>query len=100
MNMSTYTRAFFNKRAPEYVAEMYYPVEQGQKTRFSFQKLLLPHRTTNRGICLLSYVGPRLWNGLQTEIKSVSNANNFKHEIKNNFFNQLQKKEDNPYLYY
>ena len=91
---------FFNKRAPEYVAEMYYPVEQGQKTRFSFQKLILPHRTTNRGICLLSYVGPRLWNGLQTEIKSVSNANNFKHEIKNNFFNQLQKKEDNPYLYY
>ena len=83
---------FFNKRAPEYVAEMYYPVEQGQKTRFSFQKLILPHRTTNRGICL-SYVGPRLWNGLQTEIKSVSNANNFKHEIKNNFLINSKRKK-------
>ena len=41
----------FNKRAPEYLAEMYYPVEQDQKTRFYFQKLILPHRTTNRDIC-------------------------------------------------
>ena len=30
---------FFNKRAPEYFDEMYYPAERGQKTRFSFQKL-------------------------------------------------------------
>ena len=29
---------FFNKRAPGYLAEMYYPVVQDQKTRFSFQR--------------------------------------------------------------
>ena len=91
---------FFNKMAPEYLVEMYYPVEQGQKTRFSFQKLILPCRTTNRDLRMLSYLGPRLCYGLHTEIKSASRANNFKHKIKNNFFIQLQKKEDIPYIYY
>ena len=91
---------FFNKRAPGYLAEMYYPVVQDQKTRFSFQKLILPHGTTNRGLHILSYLGPRLWNGVHTEIKSASNENNFKHKIKNSFFTQLQKKEENPYIYY
>ena len=79
---------------------MYYPVEQDQKNRFSFQKLILPHRTTNRGLHILSYLGPRLRNGVHTEIKSASNENNFKHKIKNSFFTQLQKKEKNPYIYY
>ena len=91
---------FFNKRAPEYFVEMFYPAEQGLKTRSSYQKLILPCRTTNRGLRMLSYLGPRLWNGLHTEIKSASNANNFKHKIKNRFFIQLQKKEDSPYIYY
>ena len=66
---------FFNKMAPEYLVEMYYPVEQSLKTRFSFQKLILililPCRSTN-------YLGPRLWNGLRAEIKSASSAN--KHQ--------------------
>ena len=91
---------FFNKRAPEYFDEMYYPAEQGHKTRFSFKKLILSCRTTNRGLRMLSYLGPRLWNGLHTEIKSASSTNNFKHKMKNCFFTQLQKKEDSPYIYY
>ena len=41
---------FFNKFAPEYFAEMYYPSERRQITRFSYQKLLLPSSTTNRGL--------------------------------------------------
>ena len=79
---------------------MYYPAERDQKTRYSYQKLILSCRTTNRGLRMLSYLGPRLWNGLHTEIKSASSANNFKHKMKNCFFTQLQKKEDSPYIYY
>ena len=79
--------------APEYLVEMYYPVEEGLKTRFSFQKLILPCKTTNRGLRMLSYLGPRLWNALHREIKSASSANNFKHKIKNNFvFNFRRRK--------
>ncbi|MFM1566744.1 MAG: RNA-directed DNA polymerase, partial [SAR86 cluster bacterium] len=91
---------FFNKMAPKYFDEMYYPVVQSQKTRFSFQKLMLPFRSTNRGLRTLGYLGPRLWNGLHTELKSSSSVNNFKHKIKNNFFALLQKEEDSPYIYY
>ena len=62
------------------------PQTKSQKTRFSFQKLMLPFRSTNRGLRTLGYLGPRLWNGLHTELKSSSSVNNFKHKIKNNFF--------------
>ena len=91
---------FFNKMAPEYFVEMYYPSERGHITRLSFQKLILPSKTTTRGLYMLSYLGPRLWNRLHTEIKSASSANNFKHKIKNNFFIELQKREDSPYIFY
>jgi len=91
---------FFNKLAPKYFVEMFYPSEQSQITRFSFQKLILPRKTTNRGLRMLNYLGPRLWNGLQKEIKIASSANNFKHKIKSNFFIELQKREDSPYIYY
>ena len=37
---------FFNKMAPDYYDEMYYPAVRGQNTRFSFQKLMLPSRCT------------------------------------------------------
>ena len=33
---------FFNKMAPVYYDEMYYPAVRGQITRFSFQMLILP----------------------------------------------------------
>ena len=91
---------FFNKMAPVYYDEMYYPAVRGQITRFSFQKLILPSRHTNRGLRTLGYLGPRLWNGVQSDLKSSSNTNTFKHKIKDAFFARLQKEEDSPYIYY
>ena len=91
---------FFNKMAPVYYDEMYYPAVRGQNTRFSFQKLILPSRCTNRGLRTLGYLGPRLWNGLNSDLKMASNANNFKHKVKDSFFARLQKEEDSPYIFY
>ena len=91
---------FFNKMAPVYYDEMYYPAVRGQSTRFSFQKLILPSRCTNRGLRTLGYLGPRLWNGLHSGLKLSSDTNTFKHKIKDAFFARLQKEEDSPYIYY
>ena len=91
---------FFNKIAPVYYDEMYYPAVRGQFTRFSFQKLILPSQHTNRGLRTLGYLGPRLWNGVHSDLKLSSNANTFKHKIKEAFFARLQKEEDSPYIYY
>ena len=83
-----------------YYDEMYYPAVRAQNTRFSFQKLILPYRCTNRGLRTLGYLGPRLWNGLNSDLKLSSNVNNFKHKVKDSFFARLQKEEDSPYIYY
>ena len=39
-------------------------------------------------------------NGLHSDLKLSSNANTFKHKIKDAFFARLQKEEDIPYIYY
>ena len=61
---------------------MHYSIEREQQDRFPFQTLIVSHKTTNRGLHMLSYLGPRLWNGLHTEIKSTSNENNIKQDQK------------------
>lgn len=91
---------FINHLAPAYIAEIYCLVEQSHATRSFFQKLILPFRTSNRGLRTISYLGPRLWNALPTVIKSAGSANTFKHKIKEMFFAEIQKKEDSPYIYY
>ena len=91
---------FFSNLAPQYFAEMYYPVVQGYNSRSSFQKLTLPFKSTKRGQKSLSYFGPKIWNGLNSELKMSTCVNNFKHKLKSNFFSQLYIQEDSPYIYY
>ena len=91
---------FFAKTAPDYISEMYHRVEQSRHTRRSFNQLQLPNQSTNRGLKTLLYIGPRLWNALPTSILSLNNVNNFKHKLKENFFKEVQKEEDSPYIHY
>ena len=48
----------------------------------------------------LSYLGPKIWNNLHSDLKSAESVNNFKHKIKENFSKELQNREDDPYVYY
>ena len=79
---------------------MYHPVGLSQITRRTFKNLKIPNQITNRGLRTLSYVGPRLWNNLTSNIKSCGSVNIFKHMLKEMFFRELQKKEDSPYIFY
>ena len=47
-------------------------------------------------------MGPKLWNNLTSNVKSVSdiNLNKFKHDIKEIFFEDLKNKENDIYIYY
>ena len=91
---------FFNNTYPKYFSEIYHPLEQRQHTRRSKHKLYLPQRTSNIGQKGISYLGPRTWNKLPSEIKSVGTVNTFKHDIKTKFFEELKKREDDIYVYY
>ena len=83
---------FFIGVAPTYISEMYFPLEQSQCTRRSLNKLWIPNQRTNRGLKMLSYLGPRLWNVLPNFLKSLKSVNNFKHKLKESFFNSLRGK--------
>ena len=88
---------FIAEAAPLYISEMFFPVEQSQNTRRSLNKLQIPYQRTNRGLKMLSYVGPRLWNSLPNSLKSVNGVNNFKHKSKELFFDNLRACEEDPY---
>ena len=91
---------FFDNSAPSYMSEMFLPVGQGRITQRSKNKSNQPFRKSNKGQNGLSYLGPKIWNNLRSDLKSAVSINNFKHKIKDNFFKELQKREDNPYQYY
>ena len=93
---------FFKETTPNYVSEIYHPINQSHDTRRSKNKLHLPLCTKNSGQKALSYMGPKLWNNLSSNVKSVSdiNLNKFKHDLKEIFFEDLKKKENDIYIYY
>ena len=86
----------FNNAAPSYMSEMFLPVGQSRVTRRSKSKLIQPFRKSNTGQNGLSYLGPKIWNTLPSELKSATNINSFKHKIKDQFFKNLQSLNDSP----
>ena len=68
-------------------------------TRRSTEMLHIPMKNTNVGQQGLSYLGPKFWNILPSKIKLSTSANSFKHALKEDYFEQLQKVENDPFLY-
>ena len=91
---------FFDDSAPPYMSELFSRVGRGRITRRSKNKLNQPFRKSNTGQNGLSYLGPKIWNSLQSDLKSCKNVNSFKHKIKEKFFKDLQTRENSPYIYY
>ena len=46
-----------------------------------------------------SYVGPKIWNNLINECKLEENLNKFKHKIKDTVFRNIQRANDDIYIY-
>ena len=78
------------------IEELFFPTEETAiRTRSSFQKLKIPRHKTSIGLKSLSYTGPSLWNNLNENLKRSSSINNFKHKIKEFYFEELKKKNMN-----
>ena len=84
---------FFNGTAPAYSAEIFHPANLGRITRRSKFKLEFPFRKSTSGQKCLSYLGPKIWNSLPSDLKSANNPNTFKHKIKENFSNKCKKRK-------
>ena len=92
---------FVNKEAPAYMNDIYKLASSYyHNTRKGVYRLTQPYKTNNSGLNSLSYIGPRQWNDLPNKLKLTTDADTFKHSIKDLIFNNLKKKEDDIYLYY
>ena len=92
---------FFDNSAPSsYMSEIFSPAGQIRVTRRSKNKLDIPFRKCNTGQNGLSYLGPKIWNTLNSDLKSAKNVNSFKHKIKNKIFKDLHTQEISPYIFY
>ena len=65
-------------------------------TTSSVLKLKHPSRNTCSGLKKISYLTPIVWNSLSTDLKLV---NNFKHKLKDHFFQKLRNMEQNTFAY-
>ena len=91
---------FFKGTAPAYADEIFKPVDQSRVIRRSKFKLNFPFRKSSAGQKCLFYIGPKIWNSLSSNLKSANNVNSFKHKIKDNFFQNIQREEGDIYVYY
>ena len=57
-------------------------------TRSSDLKLKHPSRNTCSGQKNLSYLTPIVWNSLPTELKLSTSLNNYRHKLKDHFFQE------------
>ena len=85
---------------PAYMSDIYSLIENPRTTRRSEYKMKQPFRSTNMGQNSISYIGPKVWNNLPKECKIEEISNKFKHKIKDQFFENLQRVNDDIYLYY
>ena len=92
---------YFNKKCPIYFTELFQTVNLSNiSTRRSYLKLYQPSRKTNYGKNTLSYLGPKIWNALPDLIKKCKSLNNFKHKLKEYYFEHLKSKEKNIFAFY
>ena len=80
---------FFNNTSPSYMSDIFTPCNVIQNTRNSAHRFKIPLRRTNNGQNALSYIGPKLWNSLSSDLKLSKNNNAFKHKMKYDFFKTL-----------
>ena len=91
---------FFKGTAPAYAGEIFQPVDQSRVMRRSKFELNLPFRKSSTGQKCLSYVGPKIWNSLSSDLKSTISINSFQHKFKETFFQNIQSEEKDIYVFY
>ena len=84
---------FFKGTAPANADEIFKPVDQSRVTRRAKFELNLPFRKSSAGQKCLSYIGPKIWNSLSSDLKSANNVNS-----KDNFFQNIQREEGDIYV--
>ena len=91
---------FYNNQCPDYFNKVFCPVsDNGVATPSCNKKFKLPFCKLKLGTQSLSYVRPSTWNKLPNNLKTASNVNCFKQNIKKYSFKNLSDTEADIYSY-
>ena len=81
---------YFNKIAPSYVNDLFLRSRNLYNTRRSHTALDIPLKKSNTGQKSISYLGPSLWNKLDSGLKIAPSATSFTHSYKKHVLKDLK----------
>ena len=90
---------FANDLSPKYMEDVFKKTNTRASRFASDVKLHIPYRNNEYGKNCLSYLGATIWNSIDNLIKQAKTCNTFKHRIKEKFFRDFQRREDDIYVY-
>ena len=92
-NISSNVVKFFKCIVLTYCGKIFHTAQRGPVARIFKFKLDFPFRNSNMGQKSMSVLGPKTWNALPTELKSMNNLNTFKHMLKKFICKNFRKKK-------
>ena len=87
--MCTLIYKFFNKNVPEYINDIF-RVNIGKYNTRNPNMLKRPFYKTSNGQKAISYIGPKLWDGMPNHLKGKISISSFKHDYKNHYIKNLK----------
>ena len=97
--ISTMVFKFHKNMSPTYISS-FLEKKEHSNTRYSYLGLKLPLCKTNAGKNSLSYIGPAIWNKIPSPIKNIEiSVNTFKHKIKKFYLTEVEKNENEIYVF-
>ena len=73
--------------------------EHDRYTRTSVQSLVLPH-VKSAGAKSFRYSASKMWNCLPVHLRMLEKKLTFKHAVRKHMWTELQRHEDEVYIYY
>ena len=87
---STTVFKYWKGIAPSYLNDMFMPSLNNYNTR-SQMALDIPLCRTNKGQKSMSFLGPKIWNKVSSNIKTAATTSSFMHHLKKEIFSELQE---------
>ena len=87
---STTVFKYWKGIAPSYLNDMFMPLLNNYNTR-SQMALDIPLCRTNKGQKSMSFLGPKIWNKVSSNIKTAATTSSFTHRLKKEILSKLQE---------
>ena len=95
--MCKHYEIFQRNMAPAYADEIFQSVDQSRVTRRSKSELNLPFRKSSACQKCPSYMGPKIWNSLSSDLKSTNSINSLNTRSRK-IFSKIYRERKKTYM--